>query len=98
MMLGYLTINCLMLGELWRILFGILPNHWRLYHRHIYLVTDNVTTVVKATLVLHNTLTLLNDNIQNEVVEDHIQVFDDAFEYFKKQGNRSATAAAPVHT
>ena len=74
--------------------FGVLTNHWRLYHWHIYLNPNNVTTVIKATLALHNILTLPNDIIQNEVVEDHVQVFDDAFEDLTKQGNRSAAAAA----
>ena len=41
--------------------FGILANHWRLYHSHIYLNPDNVTKVVKATAVFHNILTLPND-------------------------------------
>ena len=41
--------------------FGILANHWRLYHCHISLNPDNVTTLVKATVVLHNILTLPND-------------------------------------
>ena len=78
--------------------WGILANHWRLYHRHIYLNPKNVTTVIKATLVLHNILTLPNDNIQNEKVEDHVQVFDVAFEDFTKQGKMPATATAHVCT
>ena len=43
--------------------FGILANCWRLYHHHIYLNPDNVTTVVKATVVLHNILTLPNNSL-----------------------------------
>ena len=69
-----------------------------IYHRCIYLNPDNVSAVIKATLVLHNILIHLNDNIQNEVVEDLVQVFGDAFEDLSKQGNRPATAAAKVHT
>ena len=38
--------------------FGILANSWRLYHRQIYLNPDDVTAVIKATLVLYNILTL----------------------------------------
>ena len=97
MMLGYLTKDCLVLGELWRILFGF----WQtleIITRCIYLNPNNVTTVIKGTLVLHNILTLPNDNNQNEVVEDCVQVFDDAFEDLTKQDNRSATAAVQVHT
>ena len=41
--------------------FGTPANHWRIYHHHIYLTPDNVTTVVKATVVLHNIPTLPND-------------------------------------
>ena len=79
--------------------FGILVNCWRLHHRHTYLNPYNVTTGIKATLVLHNILTIPNYNIWNEVLEDHVQVFDDAFEDLTKQGNRpTITAAAQVCT
>ena len=49
---------------------GILANHWRLYHCHIYLNPDNVTTVIKATVVLHNILTLPNDKVHTDVVDN----------------------------
>ena len=78
--------------------FGIFANCWRLYQRCIYMNPDNVESVIKATLVLHNILTQPNYNIWNEVVEDCVQVFDDASEDLIKQGNRPATAAAQVHT
>ena len=78
--------------------FGILANHWRLYHRHINLTPSNPITVIKATLVLHNILTLPNVNIWNEVVEDHVQVFDNSSNDLAKQGNRPATTVAQVCT
>ena len=40
------------------IAFGILANRWRIFHRHIHLDPNNVTTVVKATVLLYNTLTV----------------------------------------
>ena len=60
--------------------FAILANCWRLYHCHIYLNPDNVTTVVKATVVLHNILTLPNDKVCTDVVDNRAEIFDDAFE------------------
>ena len=83
-MLRYLTIDYLVIGELWRIHLGF----WQTtrYCTTGALKPDNVTTVIKATLVLHNILTLPDDNIQNEVVQDCVQVFDDAFEGLAKQG------------
>ena len=78
--------------------FGSLANHWRLYHRPIYLNPNNAITFIKATQVLPNILTLPNDSILNEVVEDHVQVFDGAFEDLTKQGYRPAIAAAQVCT
>ena len=59
---------------------GILANYWRLYHCHIYLNPDNVTTVVKATVVLHNILTLPNDKVCTDVVDNSAEIFDDTFE------------------
>ena len=53
------------------------PNQWRLYH-HIYLNPDNVTTVVKATVVLHNILTLPNDKVLTHVVDNRAEIHDDA--------------------
>ena len=76
--------------------FGILANCWRLYHCCIYLNPDNVTTVVKATVVLHNILTLPNDKGHADVVDNRAKIFDDAFEDLPKQGNLPATAADAV--
>ena len=59
--------------------FGILANRWRLYHCCIYLNPDNVTTVVKATVVLHNILTLPNDTVHTDVVDNRAEIHDDAF-------------------
>ena len=76
--------------------FGILANHWRLYHHHIYLNPDNVTKVLKATVVLHNILTLPDDKIHTDVVDNMAKIFDDAFEDLAKQGNQPTTAANDV--
>ena len=76
--------------------FGILANQWRLYHCHIYLNPDNVTTVVKATVVLHNILTLPNDKVHTDVVDNRAEIHDDAFQDLAKQGNQPATAANDV--
>ena len=67
--------------------FGILANCWRLYHCLIYLIPDNVTTVVKVAVVLHNNLTLPNDKVHTDVVDNRAKIFDDAFEDLTKQGN-----------
>ena len=67
--------------------FGILANHWRLYHCCIYLNPDNVTTVVKATVVLCNILTLPNDKVCTDVVDNRTEIHDDAFQDLAKQGN-----------
>ena len=67
--------------------FGILANCWRIYHYHIYLNPDNVTTVVKETVVLHNTLTLPNDKVHTDVMDNRAEMLDDAFEDLAKQGN-----------
>ena len=50
--------------------FHKLANCWRLYPHCIYLNPDNVTTVVKATVVLHNILTLPNDKVHTDVVDN----------------------------
>ena len=76
--------------------FGILANQWRLYHCHIYLNPDNVTIVVKATVVLHNIPTLPNDKVCTDVVDNRAEIHDDAFQDLAKQGNRPATAANDV--
>ena len=61
--------------------FGILANHWRIYLCHF------VTTVGKATDVLHNILTLPNDKVHTDVIDNRALIFDDAFEDLMKQGN-----------
>ena len=76
--------------------FGILANLWRLYHCCIYLNPDNVTVVVKATVVLHNILTLPNDKVHTDVVDNRAEIHDDAFQDLAKQGNQPATAANNV--
>lgn len=41
--------------------FGILANRWRVFHRKIPLAPNNVDSVIKATVVLHNMLRSEND-------------------------------------
>ena len=60
--------------------FGILAYHWRIYHHHIYLNPNNVTTVVKATVVLHNILMLQNDKVHTDVMDNRDEIFDDALQ------------------
>ena len=67
--------------------FCILANRWRLYHCCIYLNPDNVTTVVKVTVVLHNILTLSNDKVCTDVVDNRAEIHDDAFQDLARQGN-----------
>ena len=43
--------------------------------------------VVKATFVLHNILTVTGDAILNEVVEQYVSIFNDAFEDLSNVGN-----------
>ena len=76
--------------------FGILANHWRLYHCCIYLNPDNVTTVIKVTVVLHNILTLPNDKVCTDVVDNRAEIHDDAFQDLANQGNQLAAAANNV--
>ena len=76
--------------------FGILVNHWRLYHHHIYLNPDNVSTVVKADVVLHNILTLPNDKVCTDVVDNRAEIHGDTFQDLAKQGNQPATTANDV--
>ena len=67
--------------------FGILANQRRLYNCHINLNPHNVTTVIKATVVLHNILTLPNDTVHNDVVDNRAEIHDDAFQDLARQGN-----------
>ena len=63
---------------------------------HINLNPDNVTTVIKVTVVLHNILTLPNDTVHTDVVDNRAEIHDDAFQDLARQGNRPATAASDV--
>ena len=78
------------------ILVLVLVNQWRFYHCCIYLNPNNVTTIVKAIVVLHNILTLPNDKVHTDVVDSRAEIHDDAFQDLAKQGNQSATAANDV--
>ena len=68
------------------IAFGILANQWRIFHRCIHLNPINVTTVVKATVLLHNILTVPADKVHTEVI-DRGKIFDDAFQDLAKVGS-----------
>ena len=48
---------------------------------------DNVTTVVKVTVILHNILTLPNDKVHTDVVDNRVEIHDDAFQDLARQGN-----------
>ena len=67
--------------------FGILVLRWHIYHHQIYLGPDMAEIVVKATVVLHNILTVPSDTILNEVLEQCVSIFDDAFEDLANVGN-----------
>ena len=69
------------------IAFGILANRWRLYHRRINLNPNNVTTVVKATVLLHNILTVPTDKVCTEVIDNRTEIFDDAFQDLANVGS-----------
>ena len=77
------------------IAFGILANRWRIFHRCIHLNPNNVTTVVKATVLLHNILTVPADKVCTEVI-DRGKIFDHAFQDLANVGSRPATAAKDV--
>ena len=57
--------------------------------------SDNVTTVVKATVLLHNILTVPTNKVCTKVI-DRAQIFDDAFQDLAHVGSRPATAANDV--
>ena len=67
--------------------FGKLANHWRIYHCCIYLNPNRVITVLKATVVLHNILTLPNDKVHTDIIDNRAEIFDNAFEDLTNQGN-----------
>ena len=78
------------------IVFGILVNWWRIFHWHIYLNPDNVTTVVKATVLLHNILTVPADKVCTEVIDNGAKILHDAFQDLANVGSWPATAANDV--
>ena len=53
--------------------------------------------VLKATVVIHNILTVPGDAILNEVVEQCVFIFDDAFEDLANVGNQPGQGPAAVH-
>ena len=57
---------------------------------------DNVTTVVTATVLLNNILTLPNDKVCTDVVDNRAEIHDDAFQDLANQGNWPATVANDV--
>ena len=90
------TTDCQGLEEWWKILLVYWPTARGFINCCIYLNPDNVTTVVKATVVLHNILTLPNDKVCTDLVDNRAKIFDDAFEDLAKQGNQPAKAANNV--
>ena len=72
------------------------PTDGRLYHHCIYLNPDNVTMVVKATVVLPNILTSPNDKVHTDVVDNRAEIHNDAFQDLAKERNRPATTAKDV--
>ena len=60
--------------------FGILAQRLHICHHQIYQGPDMAEIVIKATVVLHNILTVPDDTILNEVVEQCVSIFDDGFE------------------
>ena len=57
--------------------------------------SDNVTTVVKATCLLHNILTVPADKVPTEVI-GRGKIFDDAVQDLANVGSQPATAANDV--
>ena len=57
------------------------------FHRHIHLNPDNVTTVVKATVLLHNILTVPADKVCTEVIDRGKILDDDAFQDLANVGS-----------
>ena len=78
------------------IAFGILANWWRIFHQCIYFHPDNVTTVVKATVLLHNILTVAEDKVHTEVINNRSEIPHDAFQDLANVGSWPATAANDV--
>ena len=69
------------------IAFGSLANRWRIFHRCINLNSDNVTTVVKATVLLHNILTVPADKVHTEVIDNRAEIFDGVFQDLANVGS-----------
>ena len=67
--------------------FGILANQWRIFHRCIYLNPNNVTTVVKATVLLHNILTVPADKVHTEFINNRAKIPHDAFHELANVGS-----------
>ena len=51
--------------------FGILASRWRMFHRRICMLPENVERVVKATVVLHNMLQGLQDDRRARLEESN---------------------------
>ena len=68
----------------------------RIFHRRINLNPDNVTTVVKATVLLHNILTVPADKVHTKVTDNRAKIFDDAFQDLANVGSQHATVAIDV--
>ena len=51
---------------------------------------------MKATVLLHNILTVPTDKVRTEVIDNRTEIFDDAFQDLANVGSRHATAANEV--
>ena len=76
--------------------FGILAQRWCIYQCQIYLGPDMVEFAIKASVVLHNILTVPGDAILNGVVEQCVPIFDHAFEDLANVGNQPGQGPAVV--
>ena len=62
-------------------------NHWTIYHCCIYLNPNNVTPVVKATIVTPQYPYTAKWKVCTEIMDNKAKILDGAFEDLTKQGN-----------
>ena len=80
--------------------FGKIANRWRIFHRKIPLAPENVDCVIKATVVLHNTLCLENGvearNQDSESGLIHEDLHDGILRPLRREGHRPQASALQV--